>query len=87
VTTAPLPATPSPGIRDRYMIHVDGAPDLSARRTSPTMSTRSSGTPAQSRLDRGLVPVRDTYGVQIAPGQEDTVILAGTVCVDSVAGG
>ena len=30
--------------------------------------------------------VRDTYGVEIAPGQDDIVVLAVTVAVDTMAG-
>jgi len=29
--------------------------------------------------------VRDTYGVEIAPGQDDTLLLAVTVCMDSMS--
>jgi uncharacterized protein YxjI len=29
--------------------------------------------------------VRDTYGIQIAPGQDDSLILAATVCVEQMA--
>jgi uncharacterized protein YxjI len=31
--------------------------------------------------------VRDTYGVEIAPDQDDALILAVTVCMDSMARG
>jgi uncharacterized protein YxjI len=30
--------------------------------------------------------VRDTYGVEIAPGQNEIVILAVTVCIDQMSG-
>jgi len=29
--------------------------------------------------------VRDTYGVEIEPGQDDLLILAVTVCIDQMA--
>jgi uncharacterized protein YxjI len=29
--------------------------------------------------------VRETYGVEIAPGQDESLILAITVCVDALA--
>ena len=32
----------------------------------------------------GLVRVRDTYGVEIQPGQDDALILACTVCLDQM---
>ena len=30
--------------------------------------------------------VRDTYGVEVAAGQDDALILAITVCIDQMAG-
>ena len=29
--------------------------------------------------------VRDTYGIEVAPGQDDPLILAVTVCIDEMA--
>ena len=29
--------------------------------------------------------VRDTYGVAVAPGEDDALLLAITVCIDSMA--
>jgi uncharacterized protein YxjI len=29
--------------------------------------------------------VRDTYGIEIAPGENDAMILAATVCIDEMA--
>ena len=29
--------------------------------------------------------VRDTYGVQVAPGQNEALVLAMTVCVDQIS--
>ena len=31
--------------------------------------------------------VRETYGVEVAPGQNDALILAITVCIDNLASG
>lgn len=31
--------------------------------------------------------IRDTYGIQIAPGEDDALILAATVCIDEMASG
>ena len=31
--------------------------------------------------------VRDTYGVEVAPGQNDALLLAVTVCIDQMASG
>ena len=29
--------------------------------------------------------VRDTYGIQVGPGQDDALVLAATVCIDEMA--
>ena len=74
------------GIRDRYKIDVDGGPDMSAHgnvgdheyeieRDGETVAT----------VSKSWFRVRDTYGVEIAPGQDDALILALTVCMDSMS--
>jgi uncharacterized protein YxjI len=76
------------GIRDRYKVEVDGSPDLSAHgnfvdheyeieRDGDTVAT----------VSKRWFRVRDTYGVEIAPGQDDALILAITVCMDTMAPG
>jgi uncharacterized protein YxjI len=76
------------GIRDRYKIDVDGGADLSAHgnvvdheyeieRDGDTVAT----------VSKRWFRVRDTYGVEIAPEQDDALILAITVCMDSMARG
>jgi uncharacterized protein YxjI len=76
------------GIRDRYKIDVDGGPDMSAHgnfvdheykieRDGDTVAT----------VSKSWFRVRDTYGVEIAPEQDDALILAVTVCMDSMARG
>ena len=37
------------------------------------------------KVDRKVLRVRDTYGVQVAHGQEDAIILAVTVVLDNMA--
>jgi uncharacterized protein YxjI len=34
------------------------------------------------KLQKRLLRVRDTYGVAVAPGQDDALVLAVTVCID-----
>ena len=76
------------GLRDRYKIDVDGGADMSAHgnivdheykieRDGDTVAT----------ISKSWFRVRDTYGVEIAPKQDDALILAITVCMDSMAGG
>jgi uncharacterized protein YxjI len=76
------------GIRDRYKIDVEGGADLSAHgnvvdheyeieRDGDTVAT----------VSKRWFRVRDTYGVEIAPGQDDALVLAVTVAMDSMARG
>jgi uncharacterized protein YxjI len=76
------------GIRDRYKIDVDGGSDLSAHgnvvdheyeieRDGDTIAT----------VSKKWFRVRETYGVEIAPGQDDALVLAVTVAMDSMSRG
>jgi uncharacterized protein YxjI len=74
------------GIRDRYKIDVDRGPDLSAHGNfvdHEYQIERDGNTVAT--VSRSWFRVRDTYGVEIAPDQNDALILAVTVCMDSMA--
>src|SRR6476660_3314318 len=74
------------GIRDHYVIEVDGAKDLKAHgnivdheyeieRDGKTVAT----------VSKKWFRVRDSYGVQLAEDQDVPLILAITVCVDAMA--
>jgi uncharacterized protein YxjI len=74
------------GVRDRFTIDVDGGPDLKAHgnivdheyeieRDGDTVAT----------VSKKWFRVRDTYGVEVEPGQDDALILAITVCVDTMS--
>ena len=76
------------GIRDRFAIDVDGGPDMKAtgnfvdheyeiERDGATVAT----------ISKKWFRVRDTYGVEIAPGEDVAMILAITVCIDNLTGG
>jgi uncharacterized protein YxjI len=76
------------GIRDHYVIEVDGGEDLKAHgnvvdheyeieRDGHTVAT----------VSKKWFRVRDTYGVQLAAGQDVALILAITVCVDAMSRG
>ena len=73
------------GLRDRFKIDVDGGPDMSAHgnlvdheyeieRDGDTVAT----------VSKKWFRVRDTYGVEVAAGQDDVLILAITVCIDAM---
>jgi uncharacterized protein YxjI len=73
------------GLRDRFTIDVDGGSDMSAHgnlvdheyeieRDGDTVAT----------VSKKWFRVRETYGVEIGPGEDDALILAVTVCIDSM---
>ncbi len=73
------------GLRDRFKIDVDGGQDMNAKgnivdheyeieRDGDTVAT----------VSKRWFRVRDTYGVEVADGEDDALILAITVCIDSM---
>jgi uncharacterized protein YxjI len=74
------------GIRDRYKIDIDGGPGMSAHGnvTDHEYKIEQDGDTVAT-VSKSWFRVRDTYGVEIAPDQDDVLILAVTVCMDSMA--
>jgi uncharacterized protein YxjI len=73
------------GLRDRFKIDVDGGPDLSAHgnlfdheyeieRDGDTVAT----------ISKKWFRIRDTFGVEIMPDQNEARILAIVVCIDAM---
>ncbi len=73
------------GIRDRFKIEVEGGADLTAHGNlvDHEYTIESDGDEVAS-VSKKWFRVRDTYGVEIRPGQDDALILAITVCVDAM---
>jgi uncharacterized protein YxjI len=74
------------GIRDRFSIDVDGGGDMDAKgnlvdheyeieRDGETVAT----------VSKRWFAVRDSYGVAIAPDEDDALVLAITVCIDTLS--
>jgi uncharacterized protein YxjI len=76
------------GIRDHYVIDVDGGDDLKAHGNivDHEYEIERDGEKI-AEVSKKWFRVRDTYGVQIATGQDVPLILAVTVCVDQMARG
>jgi uncharacterized protein YxjI len=74
------------GIRDRFNIEVDGGADLKAHGNilDHEYEIERDGDEVAS-VSKKWFRVRDTYGVEIQPGQDDALILAITVCVDALS--
>ena len=74
------------GIRDRFSIEVEGGADMTAKgnlvdheyeieRDGDTVAT----------VSKRWFAVRDSYGVAIAPDEDDALVLAITVCIDTLS--
>ena len=73
------------GIRDRFKIEVEGGADLTAHGNIVDHEyTIESDGDEVATVSKKWFRVRDTYGVEIQPGQDDALILAITVCVDAM---
>lgn len=76
------------GIRDHYIIDVDGGEDLNAHGNivDHEYEIERDGEKV-AEVSKKWFRARDTYGVQLAQGQDVPLILAVTVCVDQMARG
>lgn len=74
-------------LRDRFAIELDAGGELSAKGNIVDHEyeiERDGETIAE--ISKRWFRVRDTYGIEVAPGQDDALILAAVVCIDEMAG-
>src|SRR5262245_11521990 len=74
------------GIRDRFTIDLVGGGELEAKGNLVDHEyeiTREGDTVAT--VSKRWFRVRDTYGVEVAPGEDDSLVLAVTVCIDAMS--
>ena len=73
-------------LRDRYSIDVEGGPDLEAKGNvvDHEYEFKRDGDKV-AEVSKRWFRVRDTYGIEITPGQDDALILACTVCIDEMS--
>jgi uncharacterized protein YxjI len=73
-------------LRDRWIVKIGNGPDLSVQGNILDHEyTISEGNKKVAEISKKWFRIRDTYGVEIAPGQNDIVILATTVAIDIMA--
>lgn len=73
-------------IRDRWIVKIGNGPDLDVQGSILDHEYRiEEGRNKIAEVSKKWFRLRDTYGVEIAPGQNDVVILAVTVVVDMMA--
>ena len=75
-------------LRDRFSIDIDGGEDMEAKGNVVDHEYKiERGGDEVAEVSKRWFRVRDTYGVQIAPGQDDALILAVTACIDQMRRG
>jgi uncharacterized protein YxjI len=75
-------------IRDRFTVKIKNGPDLEVKGNILDHEyTIGEGRDKIAEVSKKWFRIRDTYGVEIEPGQDDIVILAVTVCIDQMAHG
>jgi uncharacterized protein YxjI len=73
-------------VRDRWTVKVRGGPDLEVKGNILDHEyTIGEGRDKVAEVSKKWFRVRDTYGVEIEPGQDDILILAVTACIDQMA--
>jgi uncharacterized protein YxjI len=74
------------GIRDRFSIDVEDGEDLHAKGNlvDHEYAIERDGDVVASVSKRWFA-IRDSYGVAIAPGEDDALVLAITVCIDTLS--
>jgi len=72
-------------LRERFAIEVEGAPDLEAKGNIVDHEYAiERGGHKVAEASKRWFRLRDTYGIEIAEGQDDALILAITVCIDQM---
>jgi uncharacterized protein YxjI len=73
-------------VRDRWTVNIRGGPDMDVQGNILDHEYRiEQGRTKVAEVSKKWFRLRDSYGVEIAPGQDDVLILAATVCVDMMA--
>ena len=73
-------------LRDRWSVQIEDGPDMEVQGNILDHEYRieRDGRPV-AEVSKKWFRIRDTYGVEVAPGQNDAIILATTVAIDSMA--
>jgi len=72
--------------RDRFSIELEGGGELSTKGNivDHEYEIERDGNKV-AEISKRWFRVRDTYGIEIAPGENDALILAAAVCIDEMA--
>jgi len=69
-------------LRDRFVVNVADGPDLEVQGNILSHEYRIADV---ATVSKKWFRVRDSYGVEIRPGENDLLVLAATVCIDQMA--
>jgi uncharacterized protein YxjI len=73
-------------VRDRFTVKISDGPDLEVKGNILDHEYKiGEGRDKVAEVSKKWFRVRDTYGVEIEPDQNDIIILAVTVCIDQMA--
>ena len=73
-------------VRDRFTVKIKNGPDLEVKGNILDHEYKiGEGRDKVAEVSKKWFRIRDSYGVEIEPGQDDGVILAVTVCIDQMA--
>ena len=72
-------------LRDRFSIEVEGGPDMEAKGNVVDHEYKIERDGEKvAEVSKRWFRVRETYGIEVAEGQDDALILAVTVCIDQM---
>ena len=72
-------------LRDRFSIDVEDGEDMEAKGNIVDHEYKIESDGDQvAEVSRRWFRVRDTYGVEIAPGKDDALVLAVVICIDQM---
>jgi uncharacterized protein YxjI len=75
-------------LRDRFSIDVEDGEDMEAKGNIVDHEYKiECGGDKVAEVSKRWFRIRDTYGIEIDPGQDEALILAVTVCIDQMARG
>jgi len=73
-------------VRGRFTVKIKNGPDLEVKgNILDHQYTIGEGRDKVAEVSKKWFRVRDSYGVEIDPGQDDIIVLAVTVCIDQIA--
>ena len=73
-------------LRERFAVDIEGGGELNAKGNvvDHEYEIERDGHKV-AEISKRWFRVRDTYGIEIAPGEDDALIVAATVCIDEMA--